>query len=125
MPRKLHPNSLANLKPFQPGVSGNPGGRRKKPITDEVLKKLLEIRRKKSRAERIAEKIVAGAEKGKLDFINVALDRSEGKPLQGLRVEDPEGALGAGSKTPDELIESINALTESIRNRIRESNRKR
>jgi hypothetical protein len=25
--RPVHPNSLANLKPYPPGVSGNPGGR--------------------------------------------------------------------------------------------------
>ena len=31
MPSGMHPNSLANLKPYPPGVSGNPGGRPKGP----------------------------------------------------------------------------------------------
>lgn len=34
--RKVHPNSLANLRPFQPGVSGNPDGHRGAMITPAI-----------------------------------------------------------------------------------------
>ena len=34
-----HPNSLANLKPYEKGVSGNPGGR---PVKYAKLKKALD-----------------------------------------------------------------------------------
>jgi len=34
---------LANLKPFKPGQSGNPGGRPKNPLTDALRHRLAEI----------------------------------------------------------------------------------
>lgn len=40
--RNIHPNSLANLKPFEPGVSGNsagrkPGSRNRKKVIEDIL----------------------------------------------------------------------------------------
>src|SRR5215469_13142497 len=72
MKRGQHPNSLANLKSFKPGESGNPGGRPKKhptpsptqnmarskrPITDALLRLLSDPQRAEEFAAAVVNKI--------------------------------------------------------------------
>lgn len=73
--------------PFQPGQSGNPGGRRKGPnLTDAIREQLTpEVRAK------IASKILGLAEAGNLAAATFIADRIEGKPVQSLEHSGPEG----------------------------------
>lgn len=71
-----------NLKPFKPGQSGNPGGRPKgTSITTILNRKLDELDPDdgKSRAEKVAEVIVREALAGDYRFVDMLLNRTEGK----------------------------------------------
>lgn len=74
--------NVANLKPFQPGQSGNPGGRpKKKPITEALLE-LLNAEQgasKKTGAQLLAQVLYTQGLKGKVPAIVEVLDRIEGK----------------------------------------------
>lgn len=73
---------IENLRPFQPGQSGNPGGRPKtKPITDAIKERLARISPDDPRtdAQRLADVIVDGALGGDIQFIKELLNRVEGK----------------------------------------------
>ena len=67
--------SLANLKPFQKGVSGNPGGRPKgQSLTAELRRQAQEG----NTAEQIAAVIIKEAKSGKIDFLRLIFDRVDG-----------------------------------------------
>lgn len=70
-----------NLRPFKPGQSGNPGGRPKGTSITAILNRKLEELGDdgKSRAEKIAEVIVREAESGDYKFVDMLLQRTEGK----------------------------------------------
>src|ERR1700675_1210646 len=110
MPRKINPKSLANLKPWQPGQSGNPEGiNRKRPITDRYYQrseeKLPESLRKKFN-EKVGEEILGlGASWGDANAAQRFLDAIEtqgaisskeireaieGKAPQRLEISGPE-----------------------------------
>lgn len=75
--RGKHPNSRkgdANLKPFPPGVSGNPGGL---PGTD--LAALIARRAFESNEREIAQGMVAQLRKGNAYAFSVLADRGYGK----------------------------------------------
>ena len=74
----------ANLTPWQPGQSGNPGGRpRRTALTDALREKLdepyLGDRAHRTNAEVIAEKLVRAATKGNIQAIREIADRVEGR----------------------------------------------
>ncbi len=71
-----------NLKPFQPGQSGNPGGRpKKKPITEAILEILASEQgtSKKTGAQILAQVLFREGIKGRVPAIIELIDRSEGK----------------------------------------------
>jgi hypothetical protein len=76
-----HPNSLANLKKYKPGESGNPAG---KPVgttsLSDKLRKLLNENPDRSQA--IVEAGVRAAEAGDFQFWKYLFDRLEGTPAQ-------------------------------------------
>ena len=129
-----NPNpSRKNLAPpFQKGVSGNPGGRPKKIVTDEY-KKLLdsplpEDIRKKLKLKvgaKWKQAVVLGQMRKAImntDAAREITDRVEGKALQGLRIEGPDGGpVLTESNDADELRRSLKSLTDAIRNRRRKS----
>lgn len=81
---------LQNLRPWKPGQSGNPGGRpRRKPVTDR-LRDILESTDKngKTVADRIVEAIRDAAIGGDVRFVELILDRIEGKVPNVLQVDD-------------------------------------
>ncbi len=78
------PKGNRNGKQFssenQPAPESKARGKR---ITSELLA-LLD---KSNTAKVIAQKLIEGAKEGKLDFIREVIDRTEGKPKQGIQME--------------------------------------
>lgn len=90
--------SLANLKPWQPGQSGNPGGG---PKTRNLLKALRAAIEKEydgvTGAEMIAGKLMELVADGNVHAIREVYDRTEGKPLQAnlnLNIDESVSRLG-------------------------------
>lgn len=80
--RKNSGGGLANLRPFKPGQSGNPGGRPKgKSLTALLRERLDEVdpATGKTIAEMVVEGWVNAARDGNVPAIKEALDRTEGK----------------------------------------------
>jgi hypothetical protein len=67
------------LKPFPKGVSGNPGGRRVKPMVDRMLEEAL-IANDSETAKIIADKLISMAKHGSLPAIKLIAERTEGRP---------------------------------------------
>jgi hypothetical protein len=89
--RKISEASLANLKPFQPGQSGNPGGRPKgRSLTALLRDRLDEV--DEATGKTIAQLVVEGwlnaARDGNVPAIKEALDRTEGKVPDKVQVDD-------------------------------------
>jgi Family of unknown function (DUF5681) len=77
--------------PFQPGTSGNPGGKMTERIASNTLRvAVLEVvggkgkHRNKQRLRRICERIAEAAVKGEAWAIGMVFDRIDGKPLQAI-----------------------------------------
>jgi hypothetical protein len=90
--------NTSGLRPFQPGVSGNPGGRPKKsPVTDEMRellsKKVPGDKEGRTYATIVALRLVNQAitGKGNVNAIRELLDRVEGKPVQSNELSGPGG----------------------------------
>jgi hypothetical protein len=82
---------------FQPGVSGNPGGRPKKLIADHVFRKLLE--RDEKLAKEVAAAMIRHAMRGPRGLTEL-LDRVEGKVVQ------ERGIKGVLAILPDVLAKA-------------------
>jgi hypothetical protein len=84
---------------FQPGQSGNPGGRSKseKLYRDALRKAILDIAendpQRRRKIELIAEAHVAKAMEGDVPAINSLADRLDGKPAQAITGDDDNGPL--------------------------------
>lgn len=90
---------LEALKPtqFQPGVSGNPGGRPTKPFRAALLriveKKIANDPDGRALLDGIAQQLVAKASKGDLASIRELADRIEGTPARSITL----GGEGGGA----------------------------
>jgi hypothetical protein len=80
--KTVNPRSLENLRPFQKGQSGNPGGRPKLLITDAYQQQLTQIKKGRSYAELIADAQIKKAMKGDTAAAKEIADRTEGKARQ-------------------------------------------
>lgn len=82
--------SLANLKPFPKGVSGNPAGRPRRMTLSEALKAELaavaEGTEDRTIAQDVARKLCQEALAGNVAAIREVFDRTEGRAPQALEV---------------------------------------
>ena len=125
MQRRIHENSLANLNRFQPGQSGNPGGRpRGIPRLSNCYERLLRMSveelqqfRPANAAEAMALRQVAAAIYGvdALPAVKEITDRTEGKAIQ-RRIDLTEAEAVRSAKRDYELgrryVEALNAALE-------------
>ncbi len=129
-----HPNTLANLRPWQPGQSGNPAGRARggayisewlntllivdehgtPNFTQADLKEIVADDNAAPAKVIAARRILSAMKDGKLPRggadpepgrdFDRIADRIEGKPAQHIMVEAPP------QRTPEEILEEIRAL---------------
>lgn len=99
-----------NLKPFQPGQSGNPSGKPKgAKHYSTLLKEALElgveveINKKKITVDEaeLIKQVAKGIAKGNIKFIELAFDRVDGKPNQPITADINIGSL---SEMSDEQL---------------------
>jgi len=100
---------------FQPGQSGNPGGRPRKLVTDayqRVLERETIYRKKKGTgADLLAEKMWHQAMGGKIQAAVELADRVEGKAMQAHEVSGPGGGpIDIHSMSREEREKEIAAL---------------
>lgn len=101
-PKGHHPNSRKNLQMIKPGEIKNPEGRagrdgeKKKTIKDLLMKKLeeVDVETGLTNAEIIVNQIINQARRGDDTFINMALDRTIGKPAQYIEQHNTGDSLG-------------------------------
>jgi hypothetical protein len=87
--RRTLPKAAEPFK-FKPGQSGNPGGRpKRKKITDALIDALEVVIKSgnKTAAEAIALAMVRKAIKGDVKAATFIGDRTEGKPMQAVKIE--------------------------------------
>lgn len=80
-------------RPFQPGQSGNPGGRPNGyvPFAPALRRELAKAdRRNKTQMQKIAEKVVQMALKGDMDAVRWIADRVDGKVAQSIQVDSQQ-----------------------------------
>jgi hypothetical protein len=98
-----NPRSLANLKPFPKGRSGNPKGRAKLPDLKAAIAKVLADEKDGYTAlEACLMALRARAAKGDVRAIEVLLDRGYGKPRQSMDMTLATADLE--SLTDDQLL---------------------
>jgi hypothetical protein len=111
--RGNHPHSLANLKPFQRGKSGNPSGLPQGvPKVSVALMSLLRGDantdcQPKTRAEQLAWALFQRALNGEVPALREVMDRSEGRTPQTLTVNDSIEGTAA-----ENIKEAARALAE-------------
>jgi hypothetical protein len=74
-PSNGHARSLANLKPWAKGTSGNPGGRPKGQSITAALRRLVE---QGDTAERLAAVLIKNGLEGDIHHLRAILDRLDG-----------------------------------------------
>ena len=84
--------ALENLKPFEPGQSGNPAGRPKsitlsEALRHELAKEAPEAAAGETYAEKIAGVLCAAAAGGNVNAAREIADRTEGKPRQAVDID--------------------------------------
>ena len=103
-----------NLKPWQPGQSGNPGGRPKKRLLDEALEDLLASNDAQA-ARDVAAALLKRARKGDIRAIQLIAERTQGKPKRAIEISGPEGgALEIDYMTDEQLDQRINELIAQL-----------
>lgn len=76
---------------FRPGESGNPSGRPKKTLLDEAIEQILSADQS-AVALKIAKKLLEKAGKGDVRAVQLAAERTQGKPKQSTELSGPGGA---------------------------------
>jgi len=79
--------------PFEPGVSGNPGGKNGKQFKAALLLAIKRTDGDKTELARIAEALVEKAKTGDVAAINAVADRLDGKATQLIGGDDEAGPI--------------------------------
>jgi hypothetical protein len=112
---------LANLKPFQKGVSGNPNGRPKSLTLSEAFRRQLSQLVPndpdgRTFAEVIALRVCVAAAQGDISAAREIADRTEGKPKQALdldlKVTDWRELAKAHGVSEEEVVREAQLLIE-------------
>ncbi len=112
--RKCSDKRLQNLKPFKPGQSGNPAGKKRGTISiaSHIKRKLKEIaesdKEQRKYIDILAESLIINAIKGNGTAIREVLNRVDGL----VQPEKEETGPGAIAKI-DELLDRITGEAES------------
>lgn len=87
--KTVNAKSLENLRPFPPGVSGNPGGRPAFRELSDACRAILssQVRDGRTVAQVIAESLAHRAMHGSISAAAELADRAEGKAKQAVQVE--------------------------------------
>ena len=104
------------LKPFQPGQSGNPGGRKKKPMVDRMLEEILTAN-DSAKAKQVANRLISSALKGSVPATKIIIERTEGRAMRNVleSAQDPATSL-TREEVRRRLAEILNApeVRESV-----------
>ena len=89
---------VENLRPWQPGQSGNPGGRPKRKLLTDAYARILDIpvpgdKEGHTFAEAIAFAMAKEAIKGKVNAAAEIADRVEGRALQQIKMTETSDPL--------------------------------
>jgi hypothetical protein len=112
---------IANLKPFQKGVSGNPAGRPKSLTLSEAFRRQLSQpvpgdEQGRTFAEVIALRVCVAAAQGDISASREIADRTEGKPKQALdldlKVTDWRELSKAHGVSEEEVVREAQLLIE-------------
>jgi hypothetical protein len=120
--KEARKRSLANLKPFQKGVSGNPNGRPKSLTLSEAFRRQLSqpvpgASDGRTFAEVIALQLCVAAARGDVSAAREIADRSEGKPRQSVDVDmsiaDWRAIARSHGVSEEDVIREAQRLIES------------
>jgi len=114
---------LANLRPWKPGQSGNPGGRPKAGILSQAYHQFLEEldpKRRRTLAEAIAKAIIAKAMRGDVKAASELADRTEGKPQQSLAINATVNSVQdlSDDELQRDLHERLERLKQAVAGRV-------
>ena len=98
--------SLANLKPWQPGVCPNPGGKPKRDMASEVARAVFE-----ENPEMVYEAFVQALSSGNAYAFQVLADRAFGKLKDGLEVNVTSGLAERMARARERAADSISLPT--------------
>lgn len=103
------------LKPFPKGVSGNPGGRKRKPMVDRMLEEALTADDSK-KAKQIADKLISSAIHGSIAAAKLITERVEGKAARNIA----EGEQKPAQLTKEQVDRQLAELLKDpeLRNRL-------
>lgn len=101
------------LKPWKPGQSGNPGGKRNKPMVDRMLEEAL-IANDSEKAKQIADKLISSAIHGSIAATKLIAERVEGKPKA--NVEEKQEPKLTKEQVDAQLAELLK--DQSLRDRL-------
>lgn len=109
---------------FKPGQSGNPGGRPKKKLLDEVLEELLAAGDSKE-CYAIGRALLKKARKGDSKTAQLVAERTQGKPRQPVEHTGPGGGPIQVDLTrlSDEQLNQLHALVRTASNTGADSER--
>ena len=107
--------SKANLKPWKPGQSGNPGGRPRKRLIDEALEDLLASNDSEA-ARDVAAALLKRARRGDLRAVQLIAERTQGKPARAIEISGPDGGALEIDRMTEQLNERINELMAQLNN---------